>query len=148
MQFIRTEKVATVNNGVVTALKTGTTTITVTTDDGGFTSSCKVNVTNPVRGVALNDTTMTIYNGTSKQLFATVTPLDADNPSLIWSSSDDTIATVDENGVVTAGHSTGSAVITVRTVDGGYTANCTVKTGKKVTDVYISDSQVLLVPGL
>ncbi|MBQ3498335.1 MAG: Ig-like domain-containing protein [Clostridia bacterium] len=143
------ENVAKVSDsGIVTGVKTGTTTITVTTDDGGFTASCKVNVTNPVRGVALNDTTMTIYNGTSKQLFATVTPLDADNPSLIWSSSDDTIVTVDENGVVTAGNSTGSAVITVRTVDGGYTATCTVKTGKKVTDVYISDSQVLLVPGL
>ena len=143
------ENVATVSDtGIVTGVRTGTTTITVTTDDGGFTASCTVNVTNPVRGVALNDTTMTIYNGTSKQLFATVTPLDADNPSLIWSSSDDTIVTVDENGVVTAGNSTGSAVITVRTVDGGYTSTCTVKTGKKVTDVYISDSQVMLVPGL
>ncbi len=143
------ENVAKVSDsGIVTGVKTGTTTITVITDDGGFTASCTVNVTNPVRDVVLNDTTMTIYNGTSKRLFATVTPLDADNPSLIWSSSDDTIVTVDENGIVTAGNSTGSAVITVRTVDGGYTATCTVNTGKKVTDVYISDSQVLLVPGL
>ena len=143
------KKVATVSDsGVVTAVKTGTTAITVTTDDGGFSASCTVNVTNPVNGVVLNEKTMTIYNGTSKQLFATVTPLDADNLDLIWSSSNDTIVTVDQNGVVTAVTSTGSTIITVRTVDGGYTASCTVNTGKKVTDVYLSDSQLILAPGL
>ena len=63
--------------------------------------------------------------GGTWQLNATVEPEDAENKSVTWESSDEAVATVDENGLVT-GKSAGSATVTVRTVDGGYTAQCSV----------------------
>ena len=137
------EKVATVNNGVVTALKTGTTTVTVTTEDGGYTAECVINVTNPVTGIALSDTTAMMYLDGTKQLTATVAPLDADDPTVIWSSSDDYTVSVDKNGLLTA-LGTGTAVITARTQDGGYTATCTVTVGRHVSNIILSDSSLIL----
>ena len=60
-------------------------------------------------------------------LTAAVEPADATNQNVIWSSSDDSIASVDENGLVTA-HKYGTAVITATTEDGGFTAQCKVNT--------------------
>ena len=78
-----------------------------------------------VTGVALNESSLQIEMGSTAQLTATVTPESASNKSVVWTSSDGSIATVSEDGVVTA-VSAGNAVITVMTVDGGYTADCTV----------------------
>lgn len=81
----------------------------------------------PVTGVALNASAGELTIGGSITLTATVSPGDATNPAVTWSSSAPTVASV-TNGVVTA-LTAGSAVITVTTVDGGYTAsyNLTVK---------------------
>ena len=81
----------------------------------------------PVTGVALNASAGELTIGGSVTLTATVSPGDATNPAVTWSSSAPTVASV-TNGVVTA-LTAGSAVITVTTVDGGYTAsyNLTVK---------------------
>ena len=137
------EKVATVANGVVTALKTGETTITVTTEDGGYTAECIINVTNPVTGIAISDTTAMMYLDGTKQLTATVAPLDADDTTVIWSSSDDYTVSVDQSGLLTA-LGTGTAVITAKTQDGGYTATCSVTVGKHVSNVILSESSLIL----
>lgn len=81
----------------------------------------------PVTGVSLNAQAGELTIGGSVTLTATVSPGDATNPAVTWSSSAPTVASV-SNGVVTA-LAAGSAVITVTTVDGGYTAsyNLTVK---------------------
>lgn len=81
----------------------------------------------PVTGVTLNASAGELTIGGSVTLTATVSPGDATNPAVTWSSSAPTVASV-TNGVVTA-LTAGSAVITVTTVDGGYTAsyNLTVK---------------------
>lgn len=124
--------VATVDgSGKVTAHKAGTTTITVTTVDGNHKATCTVTVeagstpTVPVNSVSLNKTNLTLtVNGTEK-LTATITPSNATNKGLTWSSSNTSVATVDSSGTVTA-HKAGTATITVTTADGGKTATCTV----------------------
>ena len=124
------ESVATVDeNGLVTGKSAGSATVTVRTEEGGYTAQCMVNVegdeTVAVTGVRLDNTGITVGVGGTWQLNATVEPEDAENKSVTWESSDESVATVDENGLVT-GKSAGSATVTVRTVDGGYTAQCSV----------------------
>jgi uncharacterized protein YjdB len=116
--------IATVANGKVTAVKAGTATITVKTEDGGYTATCAVTVTIPVTGVTLNKSTLALVAGSSATLAATITPEDATNKSVTWSSSDTSIATVSD-GKVTAVKA-GTATITVTTTDGSKTATCAV----------------------
>ena len=119
--------IATVTDGVVTAVAPGTATITVTTEDGGKTATCAVTVaaaTVPVTGVTLNKTSTSLYVGDTETLTATVTPDNATNKDVTWTSSNPSVAKV-ENGVVTA-VGAGTATITVTTQDNDYTASCTV----------------------
>ncbi len=114
------------DNGRVTAVADGTATVTVTTRDGGFTASCEVTVIQPVTGVRLEPSHLSLYVGcTPATLTATVLPAGASDKTVAWSSSDPSVADVDENGSVTA-VGEGSAEITVTTRDGGFTASCTV----------------------
>lgn len=99
--------------------------ITVKTVDGNYTATCRVTVGSKVTGVSLNKTSLTLQQGTSETLTATVYPSDAGNKSVTWSSSDTAVATVSNSGAVSA-ISGGTTSITVTTVDGGYTAQCTV----------------------
>jgi len=130
--------VATVANGVVTGVSTGTATITVTTQDGSFTDTCVVTVeekvvtptTVAVTGVTLNKETVTIKEEETETLVATVMPEDATNQNVIWSSNDNTVATV-ASGVIT-GVSEGTATITVTTQDGSFTDTCVVTVEEKV----------------
>ena len=81
----------------------------------------------PVTGVSLNEPTLelTLTIKDSEQLIATIAPVDATNKNVNWSSSDNKVATVSEEGVVTA-ITVGEATITVTTADGGKTASCEV----------------------
>ncbi len=97
-------EIATVEDGVVTAIKEGETTITAKTEDGGKTAECKVTVkakVYPVESVSLDKTTAEITEGETLTLIATIKPDNATNKNVIWSSSNEEIATV-EDGVVTA----------------------------------------------
>ena len=136
--------VATVDdNGKVTAVKVGTATVTVTTQDGGKTATCRVTVkaaTVAVTGVTLNKSTLSLIEGTSETLTATITPADATDKELTWTSSDATVATVDANGKVTAVKA-GEATVTVTTRDGGKTATCRVTVSDreiKVTEITLA----------
>lgn len=120
--------VATVVNGVVTPVKAGTATITVTTADGSYTATSTVTVSAPVvnvTGVKLDHKTLELTAGEADALLmATIEPANATDTDVIWSSSDETIATV-VNGVVTP-VGEGTAIITVTTKDGSFTASTTV----------------------
>jgi uncharacterized protein YjdB len=119
--------IATVVDGLVTAKAVGTATITVTTASGSYTASCVVTVqaaTIAVTGVTLNKTSTTLLVNATEQLEAAVTPANASNTSVSWSSSNTAIATV-VNGLVTA-KAVGSATILVTTADGNKTATCVV----------------------
>lgn len=121
--------VATVNNGVVTGVSVGSATITAKTADGGFTATCTVTVEEaPIvhpTGVSISKTSINLQIGGSETLTATVTPADANNKNVTWSTSDATVAAVDKNGKVT-GIKAGNATITATTEDGGKTATCAV----------------------
>ena len=118
--------VATVSNsGVVTAKTVGSATITVTTSDGGKTAKCSVTVAVPVSGISLDQTALTLFEGENRSLIATISPSDATDKSVTWTSSNTSVATVSTSGVVSA-KKAGSTVVTVRTTDGAKTATCAV----------------------
>lgn len=87
-----------------------------------------------VTGVTLDKSTLALQPGTNATLNATVSPATAANKSLRWTSSNTNVATVDTNGKVTA-VANGTAVITVSTVDGGHTAQCTVTVSEDTPEV-------------
>lgn len=120
------QSVATVADGLVTAVKEGSATITVTTIDGGKTATCAVTVstdTVPVTGITIDQgATAEVEEGKTITLTATVQPDNATDKTVTWSSSNDAIATV-ANGVVT-GVTPGEVVITAKA--GDKTATCTV----------------------
>lgn len=77
-----------------------------------------------VSGIEINKTELSLGQGSSETLEVIITPSNASNKNVIWASSDETVATVDENGTVTAVGEEGSAIITATTVDGGYSVEC------------------------
>lgn len=85
-----------------------------------------------VTGVTLNKTELSLKEGADETLKATVAPENATNKAVSWSSDHPEYATVDGNGKVTA-VAEGTAVITVTTTDGGFTATCTVTVTKEAT---------------
>ena len=133
-------------NGKVTAVKAGTTTITVTTKDGGKTATCAVTVIAKVSSVSLDKTAITLAEGETQTLTAIVSPDNAQDKSVTWSSSDATVATVDQNGKVTAVKA-GTATITVTTTDGGKTATCAVTVIAKVASVSLDKTSITLTVG-
>lgn len=123
--------VATVCDGLVQALDTGTAMIVTVSASGLFADTCTIVVSNtsnpepvPVSGIKLDRTVATLQNGEILLLAATVFPMDADNKQVEWTSSDERVATVDKGMVVAK--SEGSAMIRVVTIDGGYQAECQV----------------------
>lgn len=143
--------VASVVNGKVTALKAGSTIVTVTTEDGGRTASCRVTVKSKVvnvESVSLNKSSVAIIAGESVTLVVTVSPSNATNKNVSWHSSDESVATV-SNGRVTA-LKAGSAVITVTAEDGGKTAICQVSVKPKIVNVQsvsLNKSSITLTEG-
>lgn len=122
--------IATVDKGSVVAVAAGSAIITAKI--GEQTASCTVTVTVPVTGISLNKTTLTLDVSQTEQLQATVTPADATDPGVKWSSSNTAAATVSDNGTVEA-IAPGQATITA-TAANGMTADCavTVKQAAKV----------------
>ena len=126
--------IATVSdNGLVTAVAEGTTTITAKAGDK--TATCAVTVSKkviPVTSVTLNKTSLALTEQETFQLAATVSPDNATDKNVTWSSSNTAIATVSDNGLVTA-VAEGSMTITAKA--GDKTATCTVTVSKKVIPV-------------
>ena len=97
-----------------------------------------------VTGVTLDQTTLSLVAGTAGQLTATVSPDDAADKTVTWASADETIATVDANGKVTA-VADGQTTITVTTSDGAKTADCKVivtKAKVNVTSIKLSQTKL------
>jgi uncharacterized protein YjdB len=113
-------------NGLVTGVSAGSATITVTTNDGSFTASCAVTIgaSVAVSGVTLSIRSSAIEIGATLQLVATVSPANATNKLVTWSSSSSSVS-VSQDGLVT-GLSGGTATITVTTQSGSKTATSTV----------------------
>jgi uncharacterized protein YjdB len=132
---------ATVVNGLVTAIAVGSATITVSSTDGSNRSATAlVTVTPvpivPVSAITLNQTTASLYPTNTLTLTAFVTPSNATNKTVAWSSNSSN-AMVNSSGVVTA-VSAGSAIITARSVSGSQIATCAITITVPVTSVTIS----------
>lgn len=111
----------------------------------------EVNITKKisVTGVSLNKSSTNIVAGKTETLTAAVSPANATNKSVTWTSSNTNIATVSSTGVVTA-KSAGTATITVKTADGGKTATCKVTVNPatiSVTGVSLNKSSTSIVAG-
>ena len=108
-------KVVTVEDtGEVTAKSLGTATVKVTVGD--VSASCKITVTQLVTSISLNKTSLSLDAGDTEKLTASVLPSTAENKSVVWSTSDEKIASVDADGLVTA-HLKGTAVVRVKALD-------------------------------
>ena len=126
------ENVATVDqDGKVTAIAKGTATITAAAVDGsGVSAECDVTVKRKVESIVLDQNNISLYVNRSIKLTATVTPADATG-SVVWRSSNENVATVDQDGNVTA-IAKGTAIITAAAVDGsGVSATCDVTVKRK-----------------
>ena len=135
-------EVATINeNGVVTALSVGTTTITA--EVNGFKATCELTVNIPATEVAVDKTEVTLTKGQTVNLVTTVTPGDATD-ELTWTSSDENVATVSNGDVIAVGG--GSAIITV-TADSGVYATCNITVNVPATGITLSQSSVTLNKG-
>ena len=130
-------KVATVSSkGVITAKGKGTCTITCTAADGyGTKNICEVTVKQPVTEIALSETTASLWVGDTKTITATATPTTAGNISVTWSSSDNSVASVSSEGVITA-NGEGTCTITCTAADGyGTSSICEVTVMQQATSI-------------
>ena len=121
------DTIATVSsNGLVTGKKAGTATITATSKDRNISDPCTIVVKNiPVTGISVTPDSASITMGDSVNLSAQISPSNATIKTHKWSSDNESVATVDSNGVVTS-HSVGTAVITATADDNNITATSTI----------------------
>ena len=123
------------DSGLVVPKKPGTVTITVTAANGQ-SATCSVTVYQKVSGLSLESRSKTAYTGTDLKLGYTITPEDATNKEVVWSSSNTSVATVDEDGTIhplMAGRTT----ITCKSVENAdikATCTLTVKEGTAPTE--------------
>lgn len=137
--------VATVVAGVVTPVKAGAATITVTTEDGGHSAACKVTVIQPATGITLDKQKVALVGAAVEQLKAAVVPAEA-NQTVVWKSSNESVATVDQAGKVTP-VSKGTATITASTEDGNYSQDCAVTVSNPATNLAVDQSALNLKKG-
>jgi len=137
-------KVATVDqNGKVTALQKGNTIITVTSKDGGYKDKCNIKVTSHIKEIKFKEKNIYMNNDSTKKLNLIITPNDADNKDFYWSSSNSKIATVDQNGKVTA-ISNGTTTITVKTKDNKFKTSIKIIVNKLVTNITLNKTNISL----
>lgn len=122
--------VATVDNGLITCLKAGTTDISVTTEDGGYVSSCALTVNEvsaqvPLQSISINPSAVELIPNGTTQLEVVYNPTNATNRSINWSISPEGIATVSVDGLVKAVME-GECVVTATSVDGNKIATCNI----------------------
>lgn len=141
------ERVAALDDDGFVVLKSyGKARIQATTEDGGYTDVCEFDVYEHTVGIRLETEQARVRKGGRLTLSAVAQPEGKTDGRLVWSSSDGSVASVDEEGVV-SGKSKGEAVITVTAVDGGYTAECRVRVYQPVTELRMDNRSVTVDTG-
>ncbi len=134
-------------DGTVTARMVGTAEIIVKSiENPELTAICVVTVTESVSGLTLNSRQETIKVGEQFLLKATVRPSDSLNQEVTFESADPSIATVDENGLIT-GVKGGVTVIIVKTVERGLMATCTITVQEDIQSITLSETETYLAKG-
>ena len=142
------EKIATVTqNGVVTGVSEGNADIVITTEEGGFEAKCTVRVDGiDARGIErVGDKTVTMGLNQTRQLQVKITPSDTTNKNVQWTSSNNSVATVDSNGVVISKNS-GSTIITA-TTHNGLKTEFFIEVETPVTNITLNSNEINLNPG-
>lgn len=130
--------------GLVTAVGPGLATIVVTSVDSGKYATCQVSVNIPVQSITLNPDTLLMQVGDSRQLEVTILPDNATDTRIEWISSEESVATVDVNGNVTAKKG-GTSVITVASASNpDVSASCEVIVIQSVTSVSLNKSRITI----
>jgi len=139
--------VVSVENGAVTPNNAGTAVITVRTTDNSFTDECIVTVLQAVESISLDKETLSlIAGGENGELTVSFTPDNAVNREVIWASSDESVAAVSQNGIVSP-VGVGETVITVSSVsDNSIKAECGVIVSASVEpeSISLSDTSISL----
>ena len=145
--------VASVSNGTITAKGKGTATITATSDaDETIKDTCTVTVTQPVTSIFIMKDSSVCHElsmdlNEQATLVAEVNPSDADNKTVTWISSDEEVATVNNNGVVTA-VGKGTATITVKSLENEeIKATCTVTVGVGLDSISLNETEATIKNG-
>lgn len=142
------EKVATVDaNGVVTGVSEGNADIVITTEEGGFEAKCTVRVDGiDARDIErVGDKTVTMGLNQTRQLQVKITPSDTTNKNVQWTSSNNSVTTVDSNGVITSKNS-GSTIITA-TTHNGLKTEFFIEVETPVTNITLNSNEINLNPG-
>jgi len=136
--------VATVSKGMVTLKSSGKTSIVATSKtDSSIYAICNVTVLTSVTGITLDTSSLDMYLGETYRLSYVIKPTSASDASVTWTTSNKSVVTVDSTGLVSA-KGVGTAVILVKTVDGGYVATCTVNVGSLATAVKFDVTKLTL----
>lgn len=140
-------EIITVENGIITALSEGESSIYVINDNGIKSNTILVRSVVKIKEITLSKEFLEIYVDGAETLLATISPENATNKSLIWKSSDENIATVDENGTVN-GINVGECIISVSSSDETVLAQCTVKVNAiEVNSLSLDETNVTLAVG-
>jgi uncharacterized protein YjdB len=135
--------VATVSvDGIASFVGAGNATIVARTVEGDFLATCSATVTVACTGISLNKNSTTGVLGSSETLIATVLPANASNRNVIWTSSDNIVATVSNNGKVNF-TGPGNAVITAKAEDGDFSAACNVTVTANVIAVTLDETELV-----
>ncbi|MDF2803745.1 MAG: hypothetical protein K0S61_3648, partial [Anaerocolumna sp.] len=128
--------VATVNSaGLVTLLSSGTTSIIATSvDDPTIVAICNITVGQSVTEIKLDDATKTMYVGDTVRMSYIISPTNASNREVTWSTTNSAVVTVDTNGQVTA-RGAGVAVLVLKSSDGSLMSTCTITVKQKATGI-------------
>ena len=133
-----------VENGVITANAEGESTIYVINDNGVKSNEILVHSIVKVKEVAISKEVLDIEIGKTETLLASITPENATNKNLFWKSSNEDIATVDENGTVTS-KNVGECIISVSSSDENVMAECKVKVNAiEVNSLSLDETNVTL----
>lgn len=131
-------------NGIITGVKKGSCIVTATSVDGNYTASCQVKVLQPITDVQLERHDATINVGNIIQINARILPDNADNKDVVWTSSNEDVATVSKDGIIT-GKGAGTAVITVTSAENENVKDeCEVTVLQPVTGIILDYSELVL----
>lgn len=133
--------------GMITATGSGSATIVIQTEDGGYIDMTNVRVHQPVSAITLSSTEMSVKKGTEFWLSATVLPENADNKNVVWTSSDTSLATVAADGKVTT-LACGTVTISCVSADNSeVVAYCVVEITEPVTGLTLNTYYQNIVAG-
>jgi uncharacterized protein YjdB len=140
--------VATVNDidGVINiySVSLGQTQIIATSVNGGLYSVCNVNVVQPATGISINKKSLTLVKGAIITLLATVSPNNATDKSVTWSSSNTKVATVKSSGKVTC---VSAGVVIIKALSDTFTASCKITVTQPVISVSLTKKSLTILKG-